>query len=92
MISRDGALTSLWQATTSRPKESLTGNRIAAADKFFDVVIVGEGITGVSTAILLQQAGFKCAILDTPYHTMRPLQVVCHRRDIKRQIPGRHDV
>lgn len=68
MISRDGALASLWQATTSRPKESLAGNRIAAADKFFDVVIVGGGITGVSTAVLLQQAGFKCAVLEA--HTL----------------------
>ncbi|HVV05320.1 MAG TPA: FAD-dependent oxidoreductase [Puia sp.] len=68
MISRDGALTSLWQATTSRAPESYNGNRIAAADKFFDVIIVGGGITGVSTAILLRQAGFKCAILEA--HTL----------------------
>ncbi len=64
MIQRDGALTSLWQDTTPREKDSLTGNRIGSADKTFDVVIVGGGITGLSTGLLLQEAGFKCAILE----------------------------
>jgi glycine/D-amino acid oxidase-like deaminating enzyme/nitrite reductase/ring-hydroxylating ferredoxin subunit len=64
MIRRDGALTSLWQDTTSREKESLTGNRLSIEDQFFDVVIVGGGITGLTTAVLLQEAGFKCAILE----------------------------
>jgi len=64
MIRRDGALTSLWQDTTSREKESLTGNRISIEDKTFDVVIVGGGITGLTTGVLLQESGFKCAILE----------------------------
>jgi glycine/D-amino acid oxidase-like deaminating enzyme/nitrite reductase/ring-hydroxylating ferredoxin subunit len=68
MIQRDGALTSLWQGTTSREKESLTGNRIAAEDASYDVVIVGGGITGLTTGLLLQEAGFTCAILEA--HTL----------------------
>jgi hypothetical protein len=64
MIRRDGALTSLWQDTISREQESLTGNRISTEDKSFDVVIVGGGITGLSTGLLLQESGFKCAILE----------------------------
>jgi hypothetical protein len=68
MIQRDGALTSLWQDTTSREKESLTGNRLSTEDKFFDVVIVGGGITGLTTGVLLQEAGFKCAVLES--HTL----------------------
>jgi glycine/D-amino acid oxidase-like deaminating enzyme/nitrite reductase/ring-hydroxylating ferredoxin subunit len=68
MIRRDGALTSLWQDTTSREKESLAGNRISVEDKSFDVVIVGGGITGLTTGVLLQESGFKCAILEA--HTL----------------------
>ncbi|HVW59317.1 MAG TPA: FAD-dependent oxidoreductase, partial [Puia sp.] len=64
MIRRDGALTSLWQDTTSRDKESLTGNRLSTEDRSFEVVIVGGGITGLTTAVILQEAGFNCAILE----------------------------
>jgi len=64
MIRRDGALTSLWQDTTSREKESLTGNRLSPEDSSFDVVIAGGGITGLTTGLLLQESGFKCAILE----------------------------
>jgi len=35
-----------------------------AAGKSYDVIIAGGGITGVSTALLLQQAGLRCALLE----------------------------
>lgn len=59
MTSRDGARRSLWQDTTgsfdSSPDVS-TGQ--------FDVIIAGGGITGVTLALLLQQAGKKCVVLE----------------------------
>src|SRR5882757_761671 len=64
MIQRDGALTSLWQATTTKSRESYISNRMLAQDEPFDVVVVGGGITGVSTGLLLQEAGFRCIILE----------------------------
>ena len=64
MIQRDGALTSLWQATTTKSRESYISNRMLAQDEPFDVVIVGGGITGVSTGLLLQEAGFRCIIVE----------------------------
>lgn len=39
-------------------------NRILANDEPFDVVIVGGGITGVSTGLMLQQAGFRCMLIE----------------------------
>jgi len=64
MIQRDGALTSLWQATTTKTKDSYISNRLFPGDEPFEVVIVGGGITGVTTALLLQEAGFKCVLLE----------------------------
>src|ERR1700754_2750641 len=64
MIQRDGALTSLWQVTTTKSRESYISNRMLAQDEPFDVVIVGGGITGVSTGLLLQEAGFRCIIIE----------------------------
>lgn len=64
MIQRDGALSSLWQDTTAKTKDSYISNRILPADQPFDVIIVGGGITGVSSALLLQEAGFRCTLLE----------------------------
>lgn len=64
MIPRDGALTSLWQATTTPTKDSYRPLRRFPKEGSFDVVIVGGGITGISTALLLQEAGFKCVLLE----------------------------
>lgn len=55
---RDGARKSIWQEeirkfSTERDLSSL-----------FDVAIVGGGITGVSTALKLQESGKKCVILE----------------------------
>ncbi|MES1249234.1 MAG: FAD-binding oxidoreductase [Chitinophaga rupis] len=58
MIQRDGANTSLWQDSTA-PYQP--GNTI---EKEYDIVIAGGGITGVSTGLLLQKAGYRVAILE----------------------------
>ena len=60
MNTRDGRCVSLWQNSSSiyqaRP---VTGD-----NTFYDVIIVGGGITGVSTALQLQEAGKKCLLLE----------------------------
>ncbi|RPE14352.1 FAD-dependent oxidoreductase [Chitinophaga lutea] len=60
MNTRDGRCVSLWQNSSSiyqaRP---VTGD-----NSFYDVIIVGGGITGVSTALQLQEAGKKCLLLE----------------------------
>lgn len=60
MIQRDGALTSLWQGNiapyivANRPDKNIV----------YDVIIVGGGITGISTALLLQEAGKQCLVVE----------------------------
>ena len=60
MIQRDGYTTSLWQA------DAPSFNNIHSADenRSFDIAIVGGGITGLSTALLLQEAGRQCIVLE----------------------------
>lgn len=60
MISRDGNNKSLWQKTSS-PYKSV--NR---PDKknIYDVIIIGGGITGITTGLLLQQSGFNCLVIE----------------------------
>ena len=63
-MNRDGATTSLWQQHVpdfSSPASSIP-------DQIFDVVIVGGGITGITTAWQLQQAGKKCLVAEA--HTL----------------------
>ncbi|OQP46273.1 oxidoreductase [Niastella yeongjuensis] len=59
MIKRDGALPSLWQQTV----EPLEVTNTALAAKY-DVIIVGGGITGISLAHRLQNAGLQCLVLE----------------------------
>ncbi len=59
MIQRDGALPSLWQQTA----EPLQVNNAAPVIKY-DVIIVGAGITGISLAHRLQNAGLQCLVLE----------------------------
>lgn len=54
---RDGARKSIWQEEIKRFS---TEN----GQQLFDVVVVGGGITGISTALKLQQAGKKCILLE----------------------------
>jgi glycine/D-amino acid oxidase-like deaminating enzyme/nitrite reductase/ring-hydroxylating ferredoxin subunit len=59
-MNRDGNCTSLWQDSTPSFDLSyeLKGN------EEFDVLIVGAGITGITTGLLLQKAGTKCIIAE----------------------------
>lgn len=64
MIARDGANISLWQNTS----EPFIPARQIDTTQTYDVVIAGGGITGVSTALLLQQAGLRCVLIEA--HTL----------------------
>lgn len=60
MIRRDGFCSSLWQAEI-QPYMPVT---IADSGITYDVIIVGGGITGITTGLLLQQRGKKCLLLE----------------------------
>lgn len=60
MIQRDGACTSLWQDSSPAYQPINT----ADTGRQYDVIIAGGGITGISTALLLQKAGLQCAVLE----------------------------
>lgn len=59
-MNRDGASISLWQNTAAAytPKTATIPNQV------FDVVLVGGGITGIVTGLLLQKRGKKCLIAE----------------------------
>ncbi|MDB5279592.1 MAG: FAD-dependent oxidoreductase [Ferruginibacter sp.] len=58
-MERDGANKSLWQGIENyRPVAGLN------IEKLYDIVIVGGGITGITSALLLQSAGKKCLLLE----------------------------
>jgi glycine/D-amino acid oxidase-like deaminating enzyme/nitrite reductase/ring-hydroxylating ferredoxin subunit len=63
-MQRDGALTSLWQYKMpdyiSQPR--------TPTDEIYDVLIVGGGITGITTALQLQKAGKNCFLAEA--HTI----------------------
>lgn len=61
MIKRDGQNISLWQANAT----AFTANNSTTIDDLYDVIIVGGGITGISTGLLLQQSGKKCLIIES---------------------------
>lgn len=60
MIHRDGYCTSLWQDSVPA---YIPTNKPATNDTY-DVIIVGGGITGITTALQLQEAGKKCVVLE----------------------------
>jgi glycine/D-amino acid oxidase-like deaminating enzyme/nitrite reductase/ring-hydroxylating ferredoxin subunit len=60
MIARDGACTSIWQDSI----EPYQPANQADTAKTYDVAIIGGGITGLSTAWLLQKAGKQCILLE----------------------------
>jgi len=60
MILRDGYTPSLWQSTV-QPYVSSSKPDPAAT---YDVIIVGGGITGISTGLMLQEAGLRCLVLE----------------------------
>ena len=57
-MKRDGVCTSLWQDTVP----DFTPKQVETADKIFDVLIVGGGITGITTGLLLQKKGKSCLV------------------------------
>jgi len=57
---RDGANISLWQSAAS--KLEINGS---VGQDIYDVLIVGGGITGVSTALELQKKGKKCLLIES---------------------------
>jgi glycine/D-amino acid oxidase-like deaminating enzyme/nitrite reductase/ring-hydroxylating ferredoxin subunit len=59
MIARDGALRSLWQGSVNDYKVSNKPTRT-----HYEVAIAGGGITGLTTALLLQKAGKKCIVFE----------------------------
>lgn len=59
MIERDGACVSLWQDSVAAFESQNN-----SAEKNFDVAIAGGGITGITTALLLQKAGKKCIVFE----------------------------
>jgi glycine/D-amino acid oxidase-like deaminating enzyme/nitrite reductase/ring-hydroxylating ferredoxin subunit len=60
MINRDGARVSLWQDAV----DSYETTNSADNTSLYDVIIVGGGITGITTALLLQKAGKQCLVLE----------------------------
>src|SRR5438552_3163738 len=60
MMQRDGSHTSLWQNDT--PVYHPVND--PDIQSIYDVVVVGGGITGISTALLLQHAGKKCLVIE----------------------------
>jgi glycine/D-amino acid oxidase-like deaminating enzyme/nitrite reductase/ring-hydroxylating ferredoxin subunit len=58
-MKRDGACTSIWQTSA----ENYSSSSILD-NKEYDVAIIGAGITGVTTALLLQKAGKSCILLE----------------------------
>src|SRR5437762_1656870 len=58
-MKRDGQCISLWQYQMADYKAD--GNHLPAEA---DVVIVGGGITGISTALQLQRAGLSCVLVE----------------------------
>lgn len=58
-VQRDGATISPWQNIEKLP----TANAISQQSKY-DVIIIGAGITGITTALLLQKAGKMCLVLE----------------------------
>src|SRR5215207_11112806 len=59
-MKRDGACTSLWQNKMDPYQSKTTGLK----DKTFNVLIVGGGVTGITTALLLQKAGKRCIVVE----------------------------
>ncbi|MDB5202942.1 MAG: FAD-dependent oxidoreductase [Ferruginibacter sp.] len=59
-MKRDGASTSLWQFSMHdyQPRET------QLSDMAYDVIIVGGGITGLSTGLMLQKSGKQCLIAE----------------------------
>lgn len=58
-MKRDGALASYWQNN-----QSFTSKDVLPGQPTCDVVIIGGGITGLSTALRLLRSGYSCIVLE----------------------------
>ena len=54
-VPRDASTESIWQQNIERIQSDTANEDIASTR--FDVLIIGGGITGLTTAMLLQEAG-----------------------------------
>ena len=62
-ILRDSTSTSPWQGNAEAAElKSTVGDNHAA--QVYDCLIIGAGITGITTALLLQRAGYACIIAE----------------------------
>lgn len=59
-MKRDGACTSLWQ---DKMPDFISKTK-SLSQTGFDIVIAGGGITGITTAVQLQKAGFACLVVE----------------------------
>jgi glycine/D-amino acid oxidase-like deaminating enzyme/nitrite reductase/ring-hydroxylating ferredoxin subunit len=59
-MERDGNCISLWQNNT----EPYAAKKVDLTDKTFNVLIVGGGVTGITTALQLQKAGKRCIVVE----------------------------
>lgn len=59
-MKRDGNLISIWQDTVEDFKPTNSWDK----DQTYDILIVGGGITGLTTALLLQSEGKKCILAE----------------------------
>jgi glycine/D-amino acid oxidase-like deaminating enzyme/nitrite reductase/ring-hydroxylating ferredoxin subunit len=59
-MKRDGAMKSLWQDGM----DDYTPGTSSAGTKTYDVLIVGGGITGITTALQLQKEGATCVVAE----------------------------
>lgn len=59
-MKRDGARTSLWQ----NGMPDYISKNLHHAGQQYDVVIVGGGVTGITTALQLQRAGKRCIVAE----------------------------
>ena len=66
MIERDGTTTSLWQAKAT----PYVNQKKQSYRDVYDVIIVGGGITGVTTALKLQRLGMNCLVLEARHRRL----------------------
>lgn len=59
-MNRDGQTRSLWQETAEARQPVNSWSR----ETVYDALIIGAGITGLTTAVLLQEQGIKCIIAE----------------------------